>query len=91
MIKSKKFSKILVSLILILVTSFGVLFVAMQVNKTNTDTILSVSAVSDTTENNLSFNKNYDIIIQQTSKTPEKPSKSGVFGGFFYFVLLTSY
>lgn len=62
MIKSKKFSKILVSLILILVTSFGVLFVAMQVNKTNTDTILSVSAVSDTTENNLSFNKNYDII-----------------------------
>ena len=32
-----------------------------------------------------------DIIIQQTSKTPEKPSKSGVFGGFFYFVLLTSY
>lgn len=65
MIKSKKFSKILVSLILILVTSFGVLFVAMQVNKTNTDTILSVSAVSDTTENNLSFNKNYDTIKQR--------------------------
>lgn len=62
MTKSKKLSKILVSLILILVTSLSIVFVAMQINNANNDTNLSVSAVSDTLTNNLLIIEPYGII-----------------------------
>lgn len=64
MLNSKKISKILVSLVLILVTSFSIVFVAMQVNKTNNDANLSVSAVSDLdiSTNGLSLIEPYGIM-----------------------------
>lgn len=65
MIKERNFSKIVVSLLLILATCFSIVFVATQISKTSKDTNLSLSAVSDISDSSvapLSLTETYGII-----------------------------
>ena len=58
MLKQKKLSKILVSLIMILIASFSLVFVALQINKSNNETNnMTVATISD-----LNFIEPYGII-----------------------------
>ena len=63
MIKERKISKSIVSIILMLIVSLSIGFVAMQIAKPNDEINLSASTVSDvSTTNELSFVEPYGII-----------------------------